>query len=439
MTLLYRNILLSILAIATAQGEDKTCTTPAPFANFTQPTIHIVMSITTGDYFTQLLEGAKLQAAKIDSKNEVQVAMSQSDGDDTIQAQLILDAANDPNTVGILTVDGHADTLCDAINTATNITLPVVSFDFDGAKCSDSPYQILTEQNDKEMAQSVLNQALLNQGNNVNVGYVNDLNYAPLLNRNKVWEEMKSENGWNELFFVDNAANYSSAEALQSAIEDALNNVETTFSGLARINFIYAPWDYLSVNTVKALGNTETTSSNGTVVYGADINNDDINVMTEPANSPWKATAGVDPRAIGASLIRMVSIASASSGYDELYDDYLGDDIEIPVTLVTQKFLEENKVTNMDELLLFDPELALPGFMQACWIDPIVGSAVNDETSSSNNVVEDPQEDMNTDEKEEIEIEEGYDESEVKDASGVSIISWDMFAGLLLAFALLMV
>ena len=33
----------------------------------------------------------------------------------------------------LLTIDGHADTLCDGINTVTNDTIPVVSFDFDGA------------------------------------------------------------------------------------------------------------------------------------------------------------------------------------------------------------------------------------------------------------------------------------------------------------------
>jgi len=140
MKLLYPNILLSVLAAATVQGEDNTtCTTPTPFDNDKQ-TIHIVMSITTGDFFTQLLEGAKLQAAKINSKNSVQVAISQSDGDDTKMTQNILDAANDPNTIGILTVDGHADTLCDAIDTALNTTnvKSVVSFDFRGNKCAVS-------------------------------------------------------------------------------------------------------------------------------------------------------------------------------------------------------------------------------------------------------------------------------------------------------------
>ena len=177
---------------------------------------------------------------------------------------------------------------------------------------------------------------------------------------------MKAANGWNEIFFVDNAANYSSAEALQSAIETAITSSED------EVDFIYAPWDYLSVNTVKAL---QATSSNGTAVYGADINNDDIQVMTKP-DSPWKATAGVDPRSVGAALVRMVAISASGN-------DLGGDDIEIPVELVTQEFLLDNNVANMDELVLIDPELTLPGFMQACWIDSIAyNSTANDQDGS---------------------------------------------------------
>jgi len=61
--------------------------------------------------------------------------------------------------------------------------------------------------------------------------------------------------------------------------------------------------------------------------------------------------------------------------------------------------------------------------------------------ADGDNVANDPETEveMNADEKEEIKIEEGYDESEVQDASGVSIISWDMCTGLLLAFTLLLV
>ena len=124
-------------------------------------------------------------------------------------------------------------------------------------------------------------------------------------------------------------------------------------------------------------------------------------------NSPWKATAGGNPRAIGASLIRMVAIAVAANGVladiSDLLTEYLipwgdalqtdadfsetienvtdasvsllsdiGSHIKIPVVLVTQEFLVENDVTNMNDLVASNPELLLPNFMQVCWIDPIV-------------------------------------------------------------------
>jgi hypothetical protein len=56
-------------------------------------------------------------------------------------------------------------------------------------------------------------------------------------------------------------------------------------------------------------------------VYGADINTQDIQVMTKEES--WKATAGGDPRAIGASLIRMVAIVAASN-------DVVNDITQIP-------------------------------------------------------------------------------------------------------------
>ena len=233
------------------------------------------------------------------------------------------------------------------------------------------------------MAQSVLNQAVLNQGMNKNVGYVNDLAFAPLLDRDKVWEEMKTANNWTQVFFVDEAASYG--EALQSAIKRELVAAATLEK--VEVDFIYSPWDYLSVNSVKAIKATSSAVyeadidissaviwNNGTAVYGADINNDDIQVMTESDN--WKATAGVDPRAIGAALVRMVAISASGN-------DLGGDDIEIPVELVTREFLLDNNVTNMDELVLIDPELTLPGFMQACWIDSIAyNSTANDQDGS---------------------------------------------------------
>jgi simple sugar transport system substrate-binding protein len=111
-----------------------------------------------------------------------------------------------------------------------------------------------------------------------------------------------------------------------------------------------------------------------TAVYGADINDEDIAVMTA-TGSPWKATAGGDPHAIGASLISIVSLSAAN----ELTETQ----IKIPSTLITQEFLLENDVANLEGLDSAMPELTLPYFMQACWIRPIdIGSTINEPSAS---------------------------------------------------------
>lgn len=46
------------------------------------------------------------------------------------------------------------------------------------------------------------------------------------------------------------------------------------------------------------------------LVYGADIDDQDISITTEEG-SPWKTTAGADPRYIRTSLIRMAASSAA--------------------------------------------------------------------------------------------------------------------------------
>jgi len=85
-----------------------------------------------------------------------------------------------------------------------------------------------------------------------------------------------------------------------------------------------------------------------------------------------------------------------------------------------------------------NPRALLFGEVGDTSVDTNSDSDSDDVVNDSENEEGDPQDDMNADEKEEIKIEEGYEVQE-GDASGVSIISWDMFKGLLLVFTLLLV
>jgi hypothetical protein len=81
--------------------------------------------------------------------------------------------------------------------------------------------------------------------------------------------------------FVDEAAEYQSAEDLQAATLDAIESSPNDFA------FIYAPWGYLTTTTMKALED----ASSDAKVYGADSTDESILTMTTPNSIPWLAKA----------------------------------------------------------------------------------------------------------------------------------------------------
>jgi simple sugar transport system substrate-binding protein len=340
-------LLAAAIAAHIANGEE--CITPPKFTGASpKSTIYVIKLGLAGDFFAQLMDGMKQQAALVGDSG-VNMKILFSDGNETKQAEDILLAAQDETTVGILTTDiGNTDTVCEAINTVFNTTdIAVVSLDFEGEACSKK--QVLASQQNADIARLVLDNAVAVEGQGVNVGYVSDLNYRPLRIRNDVWEAYKAEFNWNQVFFVENATGFATQADLQSAIEDAIKGSEN-------VTFIYSPWDYLSVTTVSAVKETVDTID----VYGADVNNQDITLMR---NSTWKATAGGNPMYMGASLTRMV----AKSAAKELMEK----ELIIPSTLITQAFLLENNVTNLNNLDDKLPAMRLLDFVTSCWIESL--------------------------------------------------------------------
>ena len=363
-------MLASFAAAAVARAEE--CVTPPEFSGPSSPgTVYVTMKLTTGNFFSQLMDGMKQQAALVGDSG-VKLTILDANNNETKLAEDIMSATQDETTIGIVTVDGNED-LCGAINSAIKKGIAVVSFDFEGKACNEK--QVKTSQMDEQMAKLVLENAADTLGKGLNVGYVNDLNFAPLQKRNEVWEAFKKAYNWNQVFFVQNASQFSTQADLEAAIKTSIE--ETSY-----VSFTYAPWNYLAQSTVAAVKETD-----GSIdVYGADISDQDIAVMR---NSTWRATAGGDPMYIGASLTRMV-VKTISGQLTAIGSNpflfALGNELRIPSVLVTQDFLLAEDVTNMNELDDKLPAMRLPDFVTACWIRPIGGQTDMPSTTSTGNV-----------------------------------------------------
>jgi len=280
-----------------------------------------------------------------------------------------------PTVVGLITVGGTTAALCASLVTATEAAgIPVVSFDLEGGTgddgtiaCDGSTHQVRTRQSDTAIADMVLAQAVHDTSPGMlgpdgrpgptPVGYVNDLHYEPLKLRNVEWDTYRKKYQWQQEFFVEQAATYTTAKALQDAIRAQLRAATTSTN--TTIQFVYAPWDYLAINTVQVLTEDNYTT---TKVYGADINNEDIQAMIAP-QSPWFATAGGHPEMIGAALLRMNLLQLANATTNAF--------VQLPSFLFTQEFLLQEEITNLEELLRAMPELRMPHIASACWIDPL--------------------------------------------------------------------
>lgn len=327
-----------------ATATSSTAAKPTPF-NAGPVKIALVQNSGAGDYFQQWTNGATQQV------NAVGFEMQKYDAQaDNAKQATDMETAIGSGVKGIIVDHGNADTMCPLINKAVNAGIPVVVYDVDIRKCA--PKAVFTSQNDESLASTVLAQAATDLGKGKTVGYVNVLGIAPLDRRHVIWEKVKKENNWIQKFFVGKFTNAVATDNAQLA--DAALKANPGVAG------IFAPYDELAKGTISAVYQNNLQSK--VKVYGIDISNADIEVMTK-ADSPWMATACTDPNAIGAAVVRTMAL--------ELAGQLNTKEVGFPGVLVTQKFLKDNAIKNMSELRAKLPELNLTSTSAADWIPAV--------------------------------------------------------------------
>jgi simple sugar transport system substrate-binding protein len=322
-------------------GSAESATKPPPFDKGPVK-IALVQYSGAGDYFQLWTEGARKQA------DAVGFTMQHYDAkaDDAKQAA-DMKTAIASGVAGIIVDHGTSPTLCPLINQATDAGIAVVVYDVKVAECA--PKAVETAQNDVGLATLVLTQMAKDIGDGVPVGYVNPMVIAPLERRDAVWKQFVAQHKWSQKFSVGKFSH-----------EVAKDNAKLASAALKKhseAKAVFAPYDEVTKGVVTAI--EENKLGTKVAAYGIDISNPDIDLMTKK-DSPWKATATTDPRAIGAGVTRAMALQIAGQLNEK--------QVIFPGVLVTQSFLLQEQIKNLDDLRAKLPDLNLSSIASAPWI-----------------------------------------------------------------------
>ncbi|QBF33950.1 substrate-binding domain-containing protein [Thalassococcus sp. S3] len=325
------------LGTMTATAQDM----PAPFDNQGDVNIALVRYLSTGDFFQAYLSGVETQAAALG----VNLRVFDSRQDAALQADMV-DQAIALGVDGIVIQHGLTESMKEAAQRAVDAGIKVVAFDVNVE--NDAIPQI--EQSDYLLGKMALDQALKDNGDAFTAGYVYVPGIAPLDRRHVAWEEVKAANPG-----ITEAAQFGT---LDNPIANSVaNQARAVLQANPTINVVFAPYDEFAKGVKIAVDEAGLTDDID--IYSADVSTADISAMREPG-SAWVATVATNPAVVGEVSVRALALMLA--GEDP------GASVIIPPTLITQDFLNEQDIKNMDDLGAKMPQFQHADVAMADWM-----------------------------------------------------------------------
>ncbi|WP_245417919.1 substrate-binding domain-containing protein [Cohaesibacter celericrescens] len=324
-------------AFPAAQAADM----PAPFDNPEKVTIALVRYLSTGDFFQAYLSGVEKQSAALG----VDLRVFDSRQDAALQADMV-DQAIALGVDGIIIQHGLTEAMSDAAQRAVEAGIKVVAFDVDvqNAKIPQ------IEQSDYMLGKLALEQAIKDNGDSFTAGYVYVAGIAPLDRRHIAWEDVKEANPG-----IKEAAMFGTMD--NPIANSVANQARAVLQGYSDITVMFAPYDEFAKGVKIAVD--ESGLSDDIDIYSADVSTADISAMREPG-SAWAATVATNPAVVGEVSVRSLAMMLANEDP--------GAQVIVPPTLITQKFLNENDIKNMEELGTKMPQFAHADVSVPSWM-----------------------------------------------------------------------
>ncbi|WP_440092611.1 substrate-binding domain-containing protein [Pseudomonas syringae] len=303
---------------------------PAPFDKGGVK-VALVGYMFSGDFPEAYLRGVQKQSAALGIDLRLFDARQQA----ATQREM-LEQAIDLGVDGIIIQLGLAETLKDTVAKAVAKGIKVVAFDVD----LGNPQVTQVEQDHHELARLALVQALRDNGNAFQAGYVFIGGFTPMERRDDIWREVKAANPG----IIEKARFGTLNPPIANSVADQASAVLRANPGL---QVIFAPFDEFAKGAKIAVD--EAGLGKQIKIYSADISTSDIQIMKEP-DSAWVATAAVNPEVIGAISVR--SLAMRIAGQDP------GSRVQVPPALITRQQLLDLDVKNVRDLAQKVPAFA---------------------------------------------------------------------------------
>lgn len=323
------------------QGTAFAAGMPAPFDKPGNVKIALVRYLSTGDFFQAYLSGVEKQSAALGL--DLRVLDSRQDA--ALQADMV-DQAIALGVDGIIIQHGLTESMKAAAQRAVDAGIKVVAFDVN----VENPKIPQIEQSDRDLARLALEQAIKDNGETFKAGYVYVPGIAPLDRRNETWVEFKKKYPG-----IDQVATFGT---LDNPIANSVaNQARSVLAAHPDISVMFAPYDEFAKGVKIAVDEAGMTSQ--VSIYSADVSTSDISAMRE-AGSAWKATAATNPAVVGEVSVR--ALAMLLAGEDP------GHNVIVPPTLITQKMLNDQDITNMQDLSSKLPQFAHADVAVPAWM-----------------------------------------------------------------------
>lgn len=284
-----------------------------------------ITEFSTGTHASQHINGAKNLAKEWGIELDVKDA-----NNDQSKMASYLESAINEKVDGILISHGRTETLKPGVEKAVANKIPVVAFDVeipvDGVTTVDQDDYLLALQGLKKLSEDIDGKG--------NIAYIWVGGFAPMEKRNRVYDIMLQR--YPEIKEVAKFGNASSNTSLDT--QTKMEAVLKQFPNKGDIKAVWAPWDEFAKGATRAIKESGRTDIK---VYGMDLSDEDLQIIQEE-NSPWVASAAVDPTTIGQVQIRLLLKKIAGEQTPKFYS--------LTPTLVTKEMLPKDKKVNMDDL-----------------------------------------------------------------------------------------